>query len=57
MLARTTLLLKAILGRRSSSFASKLVILSNRGLVRRNRLSYRVGGVSIGKEVVDGYRW
>jgi hypothetical protein len=53
-LARTTLLLKAILGRRSSSFVSKLVTLSNRGLVWRNRLSYRAGGVSTGKEVING---
>jgi hypothetical protein len=52
-LARITLLLKAILGRRSSSFASKLVTLSNRGLVRRNKLSYRVGGMLIGKEVIN----
>jgi hypothetical protein len=52
-LARTTLLLKAILGRRSSSFVSKPVTLSNRGLVRRNRLSYKAGGVSIGKEVIN----
>jgi hypothetical protein len=56
-LARTTLLLKAILGRRSSSFASKPVTLGNRGLVRRNRLSHGAGGVSTGKEVVDGWRW
>jgi hypothetical protein len=53
ILARITLLLKAILGRRSSSFASKLVTLSNRSLVRRNRLSYRAGEISIEKEVVD----
>jgi hypothetical protein len=53
ILVYTTLLLKAILGRRSSSFVSKPVTLSNRGLVRRNRLSYRVGGVSIGKEVIN----
>jgi hypothetical protein len=53
ILVHTILLLKAILGRRLSSFVSKPVTLSNRGLVRRNRLSYRVGGVSIGKEVIN----